>query len=85
MHYTGNGATARIDYYNYGVKTFHFRRLTYSDKLEMTFFLEKSRKGHWSYQVLYTYNDREQLIEERWVDANPKRNEVVKKYEYVFY
>lgn len=84
-YYNRSGNTAKIDYYNYGIKTFEFKRLAYSEKMNMTFFLEKNSKGNWSYEVLYTYNDRGQLTEERWIDANPKRNQVVKKYEYVFY
>lgn len=84
-HRVFGGRVSQIDYYNYGVKRFDFAHLTYSEKMEMGFFLEKSKKGHWSYQVLYTYNDMGQLIEEKWVDPNPKKNQVVKKYEYQFY
>lgn len=84
-YYNSSGNTTKIDYYNYGVKTFQFKRLTYSEKMNMTFFLEKSKKGNWSYRILYEYNEKGQLIEERWIDANPKRNQVVRVYTYEFY
>lgn len=84
-HRVFGGPVSQIDYYNYNVKQFIFKRLTYSEKMEMGFFLKKSKKGKPSYQVFYTYNDKKQLIEEKWVDPNPKKNQVVIKYEYEFY
>ncbi len=84
-HRVMGGKVSQVDYFNYRVKRFDFKRLTYSDKMEMNFFLEKSKKGKPSYQIYYTYNDKNQLVEEKWVDGNPKKNQVVIKYEYEFY
>jgi hypothetical protein len=79
------GKVYEVDYYNYNVKQFVFKRLTYSESMEMVFFLKKSKKGNWSYRIQFTYNDKGQLIEEKWIDPNPKKNQVVIKYEYMFY
>jgi hypothetical protein len=84
-HHNRTGQITRIDYYNYEVKRFDFKRLTYSEKMEMTFFLEKSRNEQWSYQVLYMYNDSGQLAEEKWIDPDPKKNQIVIRYAYEFY
>ena len=87
--YDGNLNCVKTDYYNYRVKRFDLLYLRYSEGQSMIFFLNKSKKGHWSYEITRKYNEKGWLIEEYSTDANPNRGgngtPMLKLYKYTLY
>lgn len=87
--YDNNFRPVKTDYYNFKAKKFFLFTLPYNDRLDMIFFLNKSKKGHWSFEITRKYNDKGWLIEEHFTDAHPNKggngNPMVKQYKYTLY
>lgn len=87
--YDSNFKPVKTDYYNFKVRKFELFTLPYSDRLDMIFFLNKSKKGHWSYEITRKYNEKGWLIEEYLTDAHPNRGHngtpMIKQYKYTLY
>lgn len=85
--YDNNFKCVKTDYYNYRVKRFDLMYLQYNEQQSMIFFLNKSKKGHWSYEVTRKFNEKGWLIEEYSTDAHPYRNgtPMLKLYKYEVY
>ena len=87
--YDNNFKPIKTDYYNFKVKRFDLFYLPYTEQQSMVFFLNKSKKGHWSYEITRKYNDKGWLIEEYQTDAYPNRGghgqPMLKKYKYTLY
>lgn len=79
----------KTDYYNYEVKRFDLMYLPYNERMSMTFFLNKCKKGHWSYEITRKYNEKGWLIEEYNTDARPNKGSngtpMLKLYKYETY
>lgn len=87
--YDNNFKPVKTHYYNFNVKRFDLFYLPYSEKMDMTFFLNKSKKGHWSYEITRKYNEKGWLIEESLTDARPNKGSngtpMLKLYKYEVY
>lgn len=83
--YDNNFRAVKTDYYNYGLKKFEFMTLPYSEKMDMIFWLMKSRKGKWSFEVRRKFNEKGWLVEEYIDDAGSQRNDLIKLYKYELY
>jgi hypothetical protein len=83
--YNSNIKPVKTEYYNYRKGRFDFAHLPYNERLDMNFFLNKSKKGAWSYQVLRKYDSLGNLLEEQWNPTGKKETVVIKKYEYQYY
>lgn len=87
--YDGNLRCVKTDYYNYRVKRFDLMYLRYSEGQSMIFFLNKSKKGHWSYEITRKYNEKGWLTEEYYTDARPNKGSngtpMLKLYKYTTY
>lgn len=87
--YDSNFKAVKTDFYNFKVKRFDLFYLPYTDRQDMIFFLNKSKKGHWSYEITRKYNEKGWLIEEYMTDAHPNRGgngtPMLKLYNYSVY
>lgn len=88
-YYDNNFRPVKTDYFNYKVKRFDLMYLPYNERMDMTFFLNKSRKGHWSYEITRKFNEKGWLTEEYFTDARPYKGAngtpMIRKYEYTTY
>lgn len=84
-YYSESRHVILTEYYNYTCKAFEFRRYRYNVKYDLTFFMEKSKKGKPSYTVSRKYDEEGRLTEERLAGTNRKAGTLVLKYTYAFY
>jgi hypothetical protein len=79
----------KTDYYNYNVKRFDLLYLPYTENQSMIFFLNKSKKGHWSFEITRKFNEKGWLTEEYMTDAHPYKGAngtpMLKLYKYTTY
>jgi hypothetical protein len=87
--YDSNFKPVKTNYYNYSVKRFDLFYLPHNERTSMVFFLNKSSKGKWSFEITRKYNEEGWLIEEYFTDARPNSRgnspPMLKKYTYELY
>ncbi len=87
--YDSNFRPVKTDYYNFKVKRFDLFYMPYNEKMDMIFFLNKSKKGQWSFEITRKYNEKGWLIEEYCTDARPYKGAngtpMLKLYKYTLY
>ncbi len=84
-HFNNSFQNVQTNYYNYKIKNFVFMKIRYNDKMDMGFFLEKCKKGRWSYQVLRNFDNKGLVVEEKYIDSNKKKPVIIKRFEYEYY
>jgi hypothetical protein len=87
--YDNNFRPVKTNYYNFRIKRFDLFYLPYNERLNMIFFLYRSKKDKWSFEIVRKYNEKGWLIEESFIDAFPNKGghgaPMMKKYEYTVY
>jgi hypothetical protein len=83
--YNESKAAVRSEYYNLRVKKFIFMRYAYNEKMDMAYYMLKSRKGKASYTVGRKFDESGMLVEERIHGTRRSEGVLIRKYFYSFY